>query len=77
MNEQTRSEFLALFSTALDDGIIGYYINKFALSDDMSYLVMLNKLMSQGVNRRDAMSIVIFEYLITELRDEILSMSAN
>jgi hypothetical protein len=77
MNEQTRSEFLALFSTALDDGIIGYYINKFTLSDDMSYLVMLNKLMSQGVNRRDAMSIVIFEYLITELREEILSMSAN
>jgi hypothetical protein len=77
MNEQTRSEFLALFSTALDDGIIGYYINKFTLSDDMSYLVMLNKLMSQGVNRRDAMSIVIFEYLITELREEMLSMSAN
>jgi hypothetical protein len=77
MNEQTRSEFLALFSTALDDGIIGYYINKFTLSNDMSYLVMLNKLMSQGVNRRDAMSIVIFEYLITEVREEMLSMSAN
>ena len=77
MDEQTRSEFIALFSTALDDGIIVYYINKFALSNDMSYLIMLDKLMSQGMNRKDAMSIVIFEYLLTEVRDEMLMMSAN
>lgn len=42
MDSATNSEFIAIMTTALDDGIIGYFMDKWISDGDIGFIMMYN-----------------------------------